>query len=560
MEVDALTILLTIAIAAVFAFVKLNKSEPDIHPLLLDQQASVAPLRGEGESAIHRAKSVPAGSSLAKVPLERIKTLHDVWQNGLAANSTGRCLMYMLQNQFSYIGESYEHVDRRIGGFGTGFITETKLKPRTETPVGIYAPYSQESFVAQQAFYRYGFVAVPIHDLRSSELLIEIVNQTKMKAIVVAQKALPLLLQSLKDCSSIKTIFVATIYISEEQKKIAAQYGARILKFAEVEYNGSLGALDAVKPEPSDIAMINYNTKSTSLSKGVVLTHANLVAAMTGFSGSLPGAKKFTSKDRLLSHFTNGDVIGTWMTSAMVMAGGSIVFPSGLMKNVLHDSQATTPTIFASTPIILEKIHEALDATYGTGSSFKKAYASKLALLDAGRVSTTSLWDFIGLGEVRSRLGGKVRLVVTTNPTKPETLKYIRAAMGIHVISTYGRTETSGIVTSRNMFDYSNDAHLGAPVGCNEIKLLDDPERRYTSGDQPNPRGEILVRGPNVMKGYYKKPNATATSIDSDGWFHTGEWGSFNANGTLELLGKKKKVKSEKAPSSPVQEEEESKE
>lgn len=91
-------------------------------------------------------------------------------------------------------------------------------------------------------------MAVPIHDLRSSELLIEIVNQTKMKAIVVAQKALPLLLQSLKDCSSIKTIFVAAIYISEEQKRVAAQHGARILKFAEVEYNGTLGALDAVKP------------------------------------------------------------------------------------------------------------------------------------------------------------------------------------------------------------------------------------------------------------------------------------------------------------------------
>lgn len=107
---------------------------------------------------------------------------------------------------------------------------------------------STESFVAQQAFYRYGFVAVPIHDLRSNELLIEIVNQTKMKAIVVAHKALPLLLQSLKDCTSIKTIFVSAIYISEEQKKIAAQHGARILKFAEVEYNGTLDALDAVKP------------------------------------------------------------------------------------------------------------------------------------------------------------------------------------------------------------------------------------------------------------------------------------------------------------------------
>lgn len=67
-----------------------------------------------------------------------------------------------------------------------------------------------------------------------------------------------------------------------------------------------------------------------------------------------------------------------------------------------------------STPIILEKIHEALQLSYGQGSMFQKAFAAKKALLAAGTVTTTSLWDFIGLGEIRSKLGGKVRIVVTT--------------------------------------------------------------------------------------------------------------------------------------------------
>ncbi|KAF9536252.1 hypothetical protein EC957_011850 [Mortierella hygrophila] len=107
MEFDALIILMTIAIAAVLAVVKLNKSKVDIHPLLLlDQQALVTLLGGEGESAIHRAKSVPGGSSLAKFPLDRVRTLHDVWQSGVAASSAGRCSMYMLQSQFSYVGLS----------------------------------------------------------------------------------------------------------------------------------------------------------------------------------------------------------------------------------------------------------------------------------------------------------------------------------------------------------------------------------------------------------------------------------------------------------------------
>ncbi|KAF9291568.1 hypothetical protein BGZ68_003506 [Mortierella alpina] len=544
METDALTIALTIAIAIVLALVKFNEKEPDLHPLLLGQQSSVTPIRNEGESVIHRSKTVPHGTLLTKRPSEKIKTLHDVWQTGAAVNPAGRSLMFMLQNQFAFIEATYEQVNRRIGGFGTGFVKATGLKPKTDTPVGIFMPYSQESFVAQQAFYRYSFVAVPIHDLRNNDLLVEVVDQTKLKAIIVSQKVLPLLLQSLKECPTIKTIIMAGIYISQEQLEMAAQHGVKLLKFAAVEYEGSSTLMEPVQPDPEDVAMINYNTKSSSLSKGVMLTHANLIAAMTAFTESLPAKKRFSSKDRLLSHFSNGDVISVFMSSAIILMGGSLVFPSGLMKNVLHDSQASAPTIFASTPIILEKIHEALQLTYGQGSMFRRGFAAKLAILQAGRITTTSLWDLIGLGEVRSKLGGKVRMVVTTHPTKPETLDYIRAAMGIHVITTYGRTETSGIVTARNMLDYANAPHLGPPVGCNEVKLVDDVAAGFTSADEPNPRGEILIRGPNVMKGYYKKPGATSTAIDEEGWFHSGELGTFHSNGTLDVLGKKKKTKS----------------
>ncbi|KAF9994356.1 hypothetical protein BGZ79_000900 [Entomortierella chlamydospora] len=491
MEFDALTIILTITIAVVLAYVQFNKVEPDVHPLVLEEQSSPAHIRNEGETVIHRSKSVPHGAPLITQPSNKIKTLYDVWQTGLALNPTGRSIMYMLQNQFSFVNSTYEQVDRRISGFGSGFVALTGLKPKTETPIGIMTPYSQESFIAQQAFYRYSFVTVPIHDWKSTDLLIEVANQTKIKAIIVSQKVLPSVLSVLGDCPSIKTIIVAGIYFSEEQTKIAAQYNATLVKFATLEYDGLSSPIEHVKPDPEDVAMINYNTKSSSLSKGVILTHANLMAAMAAFITSLSGAKRFTSNDRLLTHFSNGDVIAVWMSSAIILVGGSLVFPSGLMKNVLHDAQASMPTVFASTPVILEKIHEALHLTYGKGALFQRAYAAKLDMLKAGCITTSSIWDYIALGEIRSRLGGKVRMIVTTNPTKVETLEYIRAAMGIHVISTYGRTETSGIATSRSMFDYSSVAHLGGPVGCNEIKLVDDIEGKHTCTDVPNPRGEV---------------------------------------------------------------------
>ncbi|KAF9430520.1 hypothetical protein BGZ76_000809 [Entomortierella beljakovae] len=544
MEFDSLSIFLAISIGAVLIYIQYSRTEPDVHPLILQEQSSPAPIRYQGESLVHRSKSVPHGSPLVKQPIDKIKTLYDVWQTGKAANPTGRSISFMLQNQFYFVNDTYEGVDKRIGGFGSGFINLTGLKPKSETPVGIMTPYSHESFIAQQAFYRYSFVTVPIHDWKSSDLLIEVANQTKIKAIIVSQKILPLVLSVLKDCPSIKTIIVTGIYCSKEQIKIAAQYNVVLAKFASIEYEGMSTPHEHAKPDPEDVAMINYSTKSSTLSKGVILTHANLVAAMAGFILSLPGNKRFSSSDSLSSHFTNGDVIGIWMSSAIIMAGGCLVFPSGLVKNVLHDAQASSPTIFASTSVILDKIHEALHQTYGKGTLFERAYAAKLSMLKAGNLSNSSLWDHLALSEVRGRLGGKVRLIVTTSPTKAETLEYIRTAMGIPVICIYGRTETSGIATSRNMFDYSDIQHLGAPVGCNEIKLVDDPEKNFTSEDQPEPRGEILIRGPNVMKGYYKKPSTTASALDKDGWFHTGELGVIHSNGTLEILGKRKKVKS----------------
>lgn len=85
------------------------------------------------------------------------------------------------------------------------------------------------------------------------------------------------------------------------------------------------------------------------------------------------------------------------------------------------------------------------------------------------------------------------------DPTKAETLEYLRAALGVRVVSTYGRTETAGTVTSRSMFDYSTSAHLGSPVSCNEIKLVDDKTGGYKSTDEPNPRGEVRRSSPRYF-------------------------------------------------------------
>lgn len=122
----------------------------------------------------------------------------------------------------------------------------------------------------------------------------------------------------------------------------------------------------------------------------------------------------------------------------------------------------------------------------------------------------------------------------------PTLATFLRVVLSTQVLETFNLTETSGTVTASMFYDYNAEPESkGAPFPCNEIKLVDVPERSLTAEDKPNPRGEIWVRGNNVFKGYYKDASATSDVLDADGWFMTGYLGEVLPNGTFKLIGRK---------------------
>jgi len=156
--------------------------------------------------------------------------------------------------------------------------------------------------------------------------------------------------------------------------------------------------------------------------------------------------------------------------------------------------------------------------------------------------------------KIKASFGGQVRVIVTgAGPISQTTLDFLRLTVGCQVIQAYGLTQCSGAVTVNAFFDYQpsdragNDSHTGGPIPCNEIKLVNYEEKGYTVEDKPNPRGEICVRGPNVMKGYYKRPEQTAQAIDADGWLHTSDIGMILPNGTLKIIDRKLPIKRQKS-------------
>ncbi|POM63310.1 Long-chain-fatty-acid-CoA ligase, partial [Phytophthora palmivora] len=172
---------------------------------------------------------------------------------------------------------------------------------------------------------------------------------------------------------------------------------------------------------------------------------------------------------------------------------------------------------------------------------FDRALAAKLAGLPDGH-KTHALWDALVFSKVRMALGGRVRLIFSGSaPLSAEVKEFMKVVFCCDVAEGYGLSETAAAVAVGSV-DMPMGAHVGAPLMYGQVQLEDVPEMGYTSRDKPRPRGEICVKGPMIFAGYYKEPEKTREAIDERGWFHTGDIGCWNADGTLSIIDRKKNI------------------
>lgn len=194
-------------------------------------------------------------------------------------------------------------------------------------------------------------------------------------------------------------------------------------------------------------------------------------------------------------------------------------------------------------PRLLNRIYDAVQAKV-RGSLLKKtllrwAYAAKRAELRERVIRQDTIWDRFVFGAIRANLGGRVRLIcVGSAPLSHAVLDFLRCALGCVISEGYGQTECVGPCTATQMGDCTT-GHVGPPlVGC-RVKLADFAEMGYYAAEG---KGEILVKGPVVFKGYYQLPEETSKAIDQDGWLHTGDIGVWTEEGTLRLIDRKKNI------------------
>jgi long-chain acyl-CoA synthetase len=304
-----------------------------------------------------------------------------------------------------------------------------------------------------------------------------------------------------------------------------------------------LGKDESTQPEvetrknevkPSDLATIIYTSGTTGKPKGVMLSHNNITSNALAATSRLPYMDKET---RVLSFLPICHIFERVLIYVYQYAGVSIYFAEGIDK-IGENAKEIKPNLMSVVPRLLEKVYDKIMAKAADLTGIKKAlfyWAVKLGE-DFKPYGQNGAWYEFKLkianklifSKWREALGGELRTMVSGSAPLQPRLSRVFTAAGMQIMQGYGLTETSPVVSvemyANKLFKIGT---VGKPIDNVEVKIAED--------------GEILIKGPNVMMGYFKDPEKTASVMTGE-YFHSGDKGEIDSEGFLKITGRKKEM------------------
>ena len=294
----------------------------------------------------------------------------------------------------------------------------------------------------------------------------------------------------------------------------------------------------AAESRPEDVATLIYTSGTTGDPKGVMLSHGNLVSNVTGSLGAFGG---IGPSDVALSFLPLCHVFERMGGHYLMLRAGATIAYAESVEQVPANMLELRPTLMLSVPRLYEKMYARVNEKVASDPPVRQKIfrwalgVGRQAFRHRVERSSPSLLlrfklgvaDHLVFSKIKARTGGRLRLFVSGGAPLAREIAEFFGAVGLLILEGYGLTETSPVI-SVNIPDAIKPGSVGRPIPGVEVKIAED--------------GEVLTRGPHVMKGYYRKPEASAEAIDKDGWLHTGDIGVIDPDGFLVITDRKKDI------------------
>ncbi|GAB2234535.1 hypothetical protein Drorol1_Dr00003790 [Drosera rotundifolia] len=415
--------------------------------------------------------------------------------------------------------------------------------------IGIYGPNCPEWIIAMEACNAHSLVCVPLYDTLGPGAVDYIIGHAEIDFVFAHCKKVAGLLNP--ECSSarrLKSIICFTSMTNEENQnaKSADIEGYSWSDFIQL---GNENPHELFLPQPFNICTIMYTSGTSGDPKGVVLTHENIAMTIRGLDLFMEQFEdKMTVDDVFLSFLPLAHILDRAVEEYFFHKGASVGYYHGNLNELKDDLMELKPTFFAAVPRVLERVYEGIQQAIQELNPrrrkiFSLLYKYKLYWMNLGykQKNASPLADLLAFRKIKARLGGRVRLIVSgAAPLGREIEEFLRVTCCCFVLQGYGLTETCGLTTIGYPDEMSLIGTVGASSVYSEMRLEEVPEMDYHPLADP-PRGEICVRGKTVFSGYYKNPELTRETFRY-GWFHTGDIGEMQPNGTVKIIDRKKNL------------------
>ncbi|WP_448514115.1 long-chain fatty acid--CoA ligase [Parathermosynechococcus lividus] len=486
------------------------------------------------------------------LPYKTLQALPELWP--LLAQRHGDVIALDAPYEDPATCITYSELYQRIQRFAAGL---QALGVIHGDRVALFADNSPRWLIADQGSMMAGAINVVRSGTADAQELLYILRDSGSTLLLVENLAT---LQKLQ--AGLAETMVRTVVLLSTESPELEGFALRLLNFSQVFNEGQYGTVRTVAIAPTDLATLMYTSGTTGQPKGVMVTHGGLLSQIV----NLWAIVQPNVGDRTLS------ILPIW--HAYERVAEYFLFAAGCtqtytnLRHFKNDLKRCKPHYMIAVPRIWEGFYEGVQKQLRDAPARKRRLAqfflsvgrqyvlqrrllTGLSLTNpnptgwqkfVARVQTALLKPLYRLGEakvyrkIREATGGEIKQIISGGGALAPHLDTFYEVIGLEVLVGYGLTETAVVLTARRYWANLRGS-AGRPIPNTAIKIVDPDTKAQMAFGQ---KGLVLAKGPQVMKGYYNKPEATAKVLDSEGWFDTGDLGYLTANGDLVLTGRQK--------------------